>query len=88
LPQRVPQGADRLGLLGLLGQAETAGECDQLARDGGGRFGRHPPDQVVVGLVAVGVLQGQLGLADPAQPVQRLRLDLHDRGRLAGVQAP
>jgi hypothetical protein len=27
------------------------------------------------------------GLADPAQPVHCLRLGLHDRGRLAGVQA-
>jgi hypothetical protein len=37
--------------------------------------------------VAVGVLKGELGLAHPTQPVQRLRLDLDDRGRLPRVQA-
>jgi hypothetical protein len=31
-----------------------------------------PPDQVVVGGVAVGELDRQLGLADPAQPVHRI----------------
>jgi hypothetical protein len=46
-----------------------------------------PPDQVVVGGVAVGVLESELGLADPAQPVQRLRLDLHNNGCLARVEA-
>jgi hypothetical protein len=87
LAQRLPQGADGLGLLSMVGQAKAAGERDQLAGDGCGLLSGHPPDQVVVGGVAVGVLQGQLGLADPTQPVQRLRLNLHDRGRLAGVQA-
>jgi hypothetical protein len=36
--------------------------------------------------VGVGVLEGELGLADPAQPMQGLGLDLDDRGRLPGVQ--
>ncbi len=40
--------------------------------DRAGRLGHDPPDQIVVGLVAVGVLQGQLGLADSTQPIQRL----------------
>jgi hypothetical protein len=35
-------------------------------------FGRDPPDQVVFAGEAVGVLQGELGLADPAHAVQRL----------------
>jgi hypothetical protein len=79
---------DGLGLLGGLGEAKAAGQGGQLARDRRRLLGRHPPDQLVVARMAVGVLQGELGLADPAQPVQRLRLDLHDRGSLARVQAP
>ena len=38
-----------------------------------GPLRRHPPDQVIVGHEAVRVLQRELGLADAAQPVQRLR---------------
>jgi hypothetical protein len=71
----------------VLGQVEPAGQRDQLARNRRWLLGGNPPGQVVVAGVAVGVLDGQLGLANPAQPAQRLRLGLDDRGGLAGVQA-
>lgn len=48
------------------------GELGQLVGDQRGYFGGDPPDHVVVGVVAVGVLDGQRGLADPAHAVQGL----------------
>ncbi|HYX94315.1 MAG TPA: toll/interleukin-1 receptor domain-containing protein, partial [Geodermatophilus sp.] len=63
---------------------EPGGEPGELAGDEHRLFGVDPPHQVVVGGEPVRVLQGQLGLAHPAQPVERLH---HQRG-LAGVQPP
>jgi hypothetical protein len=48
------------------------GELGQLVGDQRGYFGGDPPDHVVVGVVAVRVLGGQRGLADPAHAVQGL----------------
>ena len=86
LPEGVPQRTDGLGLVGRLGEAEPAGKRGQLGGDRGGLLGGHPPDQVVVGAVTVGVLERELGLAHPTQPMQRLRLNLDDRGGLPWVQ--
>jgi hypothetical protein len=60
-------------MVNLLGDAQPARERDQVARDGGGLLGRDPPADSVVSGVPVGVLGGQLGLANPAQPVQHPR---------------
>jgi hypothetical protein len=67
------QRGDGHGLVAVLGDAELAGQGDQLGGDGGGLLGRDPPADRVVAGVAVGVLQGKLGLADPTQAVQHLR---------------
>jgi hypothetical protein len=85
-PQRVPKDLDGLGLLGVLGEAQPTGEGHKLAGDGGSLLGRHPPDQIVVTLMAVGIFDSELGLTDPTQPMQRLRLNLDDRGHLVWVQ--
>lgn len=82
--QLIQQHRHRLGLVGRLGDAEPAGQRGQLASDGGGLVGGDPPDQVVVAGVPVAVLQGQLGLADPAQPVDGR--GLHHRCSTCRVQ--
>jgi len=79
--QLVKQRLEGLSLLGRVGQAKPPGEGDQLPGNGERLLGRDPPDQVVVGLVAVGVLDGELGLADPAEPLHRLGLTPLGPGR-------
>lgn len=72
------------GLLGGRGHvvaalgAEPDGEFGEAGHHIVGLLGRYPPDQVVVGHEAVHVLQGHLGLADAAEPVQGLRLGKDD----------
>jgi hypothetical protein len=78
------QRGDDLGLLGLLGDAQLARQGDQVAGDGGGLLGRDPPADPIVAGVPVDVLGGELGLADPAKPVQHPR---RTRLRLAGLAA-
>ena len=53
-------------------QAESAGQGGELVRDGRRFFRGDPVHQVIVPGVQVAVLGGQLGLADPAHPPQRL----------------
>jgi hypothetical protein len=69
--QRLDRRRWPLGLAGRL-QPEPAGQRRQRRHNQGGLLGRHPPDQVVVPGVPVGVLQRELRLPDPAKPVQRL----------------
>ena len=64
------------------GQAELVGQLGELVADQGRLLGVDPPHQVVVGGEPVGVLDGELGLAHPAQAVQ----GLHHQRVLAGVQ--
>jgi hypothetical protein len=60
---------DLFGLLQLHGQAQPGRERGQPGRRHQRRLGRHPPDQVIVAGVPVGILQRQLALADPTQPM-------------------
>jgi hypothetical protein len=90
--QQPPVPAAQLGQQPLHGvahrrpgrQAESGGEGSKLVGDEHRLFGVDPPDQLVVGGEPVRVLDGQLGLAHSAQPVQRL----HHRRGLVGVQPP
>jgi hypothetical protein len=65
LPQNIPQARQQFRLVALLGHPQPPGKPSQEPRDSNGLLGRHPPDHVVVGGIAVRVLQRQLGLADP-----------------------
>ena len=65
-------------------QVQPGGEPGELVGDEHRLFGVDPPHQVVVGGEPVRVLDRQLGLAHPAQPVQRL----HHQRRLTGAQPP
>ncbi len=53
------------------GSAERAASSAREATTSSSCSARGPPHQVVVGHEAVHVLEGDLGLADPAEPVQR-----------------
>ena len=66
------------------GRSEPGGEPGELVGDEHRLFGVDPPHQVVVGGEPVRVLDRQLGLAHPAQPVQRL----HHQRRPPGAQPP
>ena len=59
-------------------------EGGELVGDQSRGLGVDPPDQVVIGGVAVGVLGDQLGLADPAHPVHRPDRHRRSRGELGG----
>jgi hypothetical protein len=63
-------------------QLQPGCQPGQLVGDQHGLFGVDPPDHVVVGGEPMGVLERQLGLAHPAQPVEGLH---HQRG-LPGPQ--
>jgi hypothetical protein len=52
---------------------QVLGQLGQCGHGRRGLFGGHPPHQVVVGGVPIGVLGRQLGLADAAEPVHGLR---------------
>jgi hypothetical protein len=77
LTQLVKQHPDLLVQAWQLGQAQPPGERRELAWDGGRLLRGKPPHQLVVAGVAVGVLDRQLGLADPAQPMHRAGLHDH-----------
>ncbi|EPJ38647.1 hypothetical protein STAFG_4285 [Streptomyces afghaniensis 772] len=53
--------------------AQLGRELGEGGQDEALAFGGDPADHLVVVLVGVDVLQRQLGLSDPAQPVQRMR---------------
>jgi hypothetical protein len=74
LPLQPGQHAE-CGLLGggLVGHPQPVGQADQRGPRPLRAIGRHPPDHFVVVLELVQVLAGQLGLPDPADPVQHQR---------------
>ncbi len=80
--QPAPHGLDDEALVWLVffAQVEGGGQGGIVGGQCGRFFGADPPDEVVVGGVAVGVFDGQLGLAHAAQAVDGLGED----GRLAG----
>jgi hypothetical protein len=63
------QQHDLLLQVTLLGEAEATGKCAQPAAECRRLLGRDPPDQVVVGGEAVGILDSKLALANAAKPV-------------------
>ena len=65
------QHPKRLRVSGRL-QAQPGRQRGELVRDRGGFLGSHPPHQVIRGSAGVGVLDGQLGLANPAHPMHRM----------------
>jgi hypothetical protein len=82
--QRGQQSVDGVGHRGPGGQAQPGGEGAKLSGDEQRLFGVDPPHQLVVGGETVRVLERQLGLAHPAQPVQRL----HHQRRFLRAQPP
>ncbi len=82
LPQPAPHGLDHEALVGVvfLRQVQRPGQGGIVGGQGRRFFGPDPPDEGVVGLVAVGVFEGQLGFADAAQAGD----GLGEGGRLAG----
>jgi hypothetical protein len=86
-----PQDRPRRSLLhafrGRPVRAQPRGEGGQAGDDLLGARGVDPPHQRVAAPIGVGVVQGERALADPAQPVNRLRPgDLGDRGFPFGGQ--
>ena len=71
LPQRIARPGGQLGRGQLRRQPEHHPEVGQGGHHAQLGLGRHPPAKLVVGPVALGVGQGQLGLADPTHAVQR-----------------
>ena len=63
--------AQRIRIGGRL-QAQPGRQGRELTVDQRRLFGRDPPHQVIVTGMGVGVLGGQLGLADPAQTAHRM----------------
>jgi hypothetical protein len=82
--QLVKQHTELGVLVAEFGQAQPQSQPSQPAGNSQRLFGRHPPDQVVVGRVPVGVLDGELGLADPTQPMDCA--GLHHGPPLLGLQ--
>src|SRR5882724_1562540 len=80
-----PNGGDGGRLVGeaRLGQPKRSGETGVVGGESGGSLRLHPPHHLVLRRMAVEVLDGELGLAHPAQPGDRLS---HGR-RLAGVES-
>jgi hypothetical protein len=60
-----------LGQLEVGSQGGLAGQGGVIAQQGRRLLGPHPPDQVVVGLLPIGVFGGKLSLAYPAKTGQR-----------------
>ena len=60
-----------VGQLEVGGQGGSAGEGAVIAQQGRRRLGPHPPDQVVVGPLPVGILHSKLGLTNPTKARQR-----------------
>ena len=64
---------DEALVFGILNrQVERAGEVGEVGGEPRRLLGGDPPDEVVVGGVAVAELDGELGLAHPAEPVDSL----------------
>ena len=85
--QRLPRGVGRLRDVLARPQTEPGGQVGQRGVDEVRLVGVHPPDQVVVRLEPVGVLQRDLGLADTAEAVEEgQRQD--DRRRAADDLGP
>jgi hypothetical protein len=82
--QLVPELGELCLLVAQLGQAQAHGQRGQSTGNGQRPLGRHPPDQVVVGRIPVGVVDSQLGLAHPTEAVNRA--GLHHRPRLLGLE--
>ena len=81
-PQRPEQAAQRdARRLGGVGEPQDPGQLGQPVRDQRRVLRRHPPRDVVLGGVAVGVLDRRGRLADPAHPVHGLH-----HGPPAGAQ--
>ena len=83
LPQRIPGPGGQLGRRQLRRQPQRDPEVGQGGHHAQLGLGRHPPAERVVAPVALGIGQGQLGLAHPAHAIQRRGRDQRRRA-LAG----
>ena len=85
-----PHGLDHLFDLLRFGrrQFERIGQALVAGADVGRGFGEYPPDEAVVAPVAVGVFEGELGFADPAEAAEGLGDDRGRAGAEVLVEAP